>query len=124
MQLPGPVGRPHPRPGHTNPPPTQGDRPSPMPCRYPARAALSLPSGPHSLGHILIEHGGHDLQAGTGGQSRRPPSLPGDLGHRHDHLLGDADLSWQWFRRGTADPFWELLLTAVPFHRVFLVVHP
>jgi len=68
VQLTGPVGRPHPRPGHWHPPPAQSHRsgagamPVPRPIHVVPAIRATQP------GDILVEHGGHHLQAGADGQ--------------------------------------------------------
>jgi len=56
--------------------------------------AVVLAARPAQPGRVLLEHGGHDLQAGTDGQGQQALLRRfGDLGHRHDHLLRHGDLT-------------------------------
>jgi len=51
--------------------------------------------------HVLIECRRHDLQARAHGQGQQAFAAPGDIGHRHDHLLRHGDLTRQRVRLGT-----------------------
>jgi hypothetical protein len=53
--------------------------------------------------HVLLEHRHHDLQARAHGQGQQAfLHRPGDLGHRHDHLLRHGGLTRHRVRLGTA----------------------
>jgi hypothetical protein len=71
VQLAGPVGCPRPGPGHGDAPPAQGDRPglAAMPVPHTVRIVLAIRAAQPR--HVLAEHGGHHLQAGTGGQGQQ-----------------------------------------------------
>src|SRR5260370_24186111 len=80
----------------------EGDRPilAAMPVSGPVMIVLSVrPAQPR---HVPVEHGGHHLQPGPDGQRQQAlPRRPGDLGHRHHHLLRHDDLSRPRVRLGT-----------------------
>jgi hypothetical protein len=103
VQLAGPVGGPHPRPGHRDAAPAERDRPGLAAVPVPGAASVVLASRPAQPLPILTEHGGHHLQPGTHGQGEQTLLRRfGDLGHRHDHLLRHCDLARLPVRLGTA----------------------
>jgi hypothetical protein len=105
-QLCGPVGGPHPRPGHRHAAPAQGDRTGPGAVPVPGPGRVVLAVRPAQPGHLLIEHRGHHLQARAHGQGQQAfLRRPGDLGHRHHHLLRDAHLPRQRVSLGRAAIF-------------------
>jgi hypothetical protein len=102
-QLAGAVRGPHPGPGHRDPPAAQGDRPGPGAVPVPGPVWVVLALRPAQAGRVLVEHGGHHLQAGAHGQGQQALLRRfGDLGHRHDHLLRHGDLARLPVRLGTA----------------------
>jgi len=84
-----PIGGTGPRPGHRQPPATQGHRPAadPVPDRDPIRVVPALRPG--HLGDLGLEHGLHHRQ--TRGHAHRQQPLtrrPGDVSQREHRLLG------------------------------------
>ena len=103
MQLPGPVGGPHPGPGYRQAAAAQGDRSGPGAVPVPGSIGVVLAVRAAQPGHVLLEHRRHDLQAGAHGQGQQAfLRRPGDLGHRDDHLLRHGDLTRHRVRLGTA----------------------
>ncbi len=116
VQLLGPVRSPNPRPGHREAPPAQGDRPSFGAMPVPVTLSVVLSARPAHPRHILVEHGGHDLQPSAGSQGQQTlPRRPGDLGHRHQYVLWHGDLAGSGSCSARRLFFWQVLLTAVPF---------
>ena len=102
VQLPGLVRGPHPGPGHRDAAPAQGDRPGLGAVAVPGAIGVVLAVRAAQPGHVLVEHRRHDLQARADGQGQQAfLRRPGDLGHRHDHLVRHSDLIWQRARLGT-----------------------